>query len=322
MKGLMAANYELRSRTRLRPRHAGVPARARRLRRAHPLPHQRRLGAAARRDEGFYGLGFNFFEGYGLTETAPVLTVTSPKDKPIPGSVGQPLPGHRGQDRQARRDTGVGEVIARGRNVMAGYWEDEARPPPASRTAGSTPATSAASTTTATLSRRPLEGHHRRLERQERLSRRDRGFLPRLALHQGALGGRSARRQRRADRLRGRPRPRARRDAEPRRGARAHRGALPQDLDRSAVLEAGQGVHIWDGDLPKTAKRSIKRRDVVAELARLRRKNEETEGRARARPRASAGRSPGCSTRSRPRRGAGAPTSSWAAASASWASTA
>src|SRR6185503_16925142 len=34
----------------------------------------------------------------------------------------------------------------------------------------------------------------------------------------------------------------------------------------------------WEGDLPKTAKRSIKRREVAAEIARLRRKHEETKG--------------------------------------------
>ena len=39
-----------------------------------------------------------------------------------------------------------------------------------------------------------------------------------------------------------------------------------------------RGVHFWDGDLPKTEKRSIKRREVAAEIARLRRKNEETKG--------------------------------------------
>jgi long-chain acyl-CoA synthetase len=72
----------------------------------------------------FTGLGFDFYEGYGLTETAPVLTVTTPKGKPLPGSVGQPLAGVElkvdGPDAN-----GVGEVIARGRNVMAGYWNDE-----------------------------------------------------------------------------------------------------------------------------------------------------------------------------------------------------
>jgi len=43
----------------------------------------------------FYGMGFDFFEGYGLTETAPVLSVTTPKKKPVLGSVGQPYPASR-----------------------------------------------------------------------------------------------------------------------------------------------------------------------------------------------------------------------------------
>ncbi len=72
----------------------------------------------------FYGMGFDFFEGYGLTETSPVLAVSTPKMKPLAGSVGQPLAGVEvkidGPD-----NSGVGEVIARGKNVMAGYWQDE-----------------------------------------------------------------------------------------------------------------------------------------------------------------------------------------------------
>ncbi len=77
--------------------------------------------------KAFYGMGFNFFEGYGLTETAPVLTVTSPKEKPIAGSVGRPLPGVEVKIADPDPITGVGEVIARGRNVMAGYWENAGR---------------------------------------------------------------------------------------------------------------------------------------------------------------------------------------------------
>lgn len=75
--------------------------------------------------KSFRGLGFNLNEGYGMTEAAPVLTVTAPTGRPIPGSVGQPLPGIdiRIYNPDAR---GVGEVIARGPNIMAGYYGNEA----------------------------------------------------------------------------------------------------------------------------------------------------------------------------------------------------
>ena len=39
-----------------------------------------------------------------------------------------------------------------------------------------------------------------------------------------------------------------------------------------------RSLHFWTEDLPKTAKRSVKRRDVAAEIARLRKKTEETKG--------------------------------------------
>ncbi|MDB4981382.1 MAG: putative long-chain-fatty-acid CoA ligase [Myxococcales bacterium] len=126
LKGLMAANYELRTRTKIDlgvlvflPIHEGFGGRIRYLISG---------GSALPPDvlKAFHGLGFNFFEGYGLTETAPVLTVTSPKDNPIVGSVGKPLPGIEVKLSEPDPVTGVGEVVARGRNVMAGYWEDEA----------------------------------------------------------------------------------------------------------------------------------------------------------------------------------------------------
>ena len=79
---------------------------------------------------------------------------------------------------------------------MAGYWEDERRPPQAIRDGWFH---------TGDLGRfdekgnlylvGPIEGRDRRLQRQERLSRRDRGSVPRLAVHQGAVGRRSARRR-------------------------------------------------------------------------------------------------------------------------------
>src|SRR6185503_4273180 len=73
----------------------------------------------------FQGLGFTILEGYGLTEASPVLTVTRPEHGLLTGSVGRPLPGV--EVRIAEPDaSGVGEVIARGPNVMLGYYSDEA----------------------------------------------------------------------------------------------------------------------------------------------------------------------------------------------------
>jgi long-chain acyl-CoA synthetase len=72
----------------------------------------------------FRGLGFNLNEGYGLTEASPVLTVTRPGGKVVAGSVGQPLPGVEIKIHEPDRK-GVGEVTARGPNVMAGYFGNE-----------------------------------------------------------------------------------------------------------------------------------------------------------------------------------------------------
>src|SRR6185437_15499677 len=72
----------------------------------------------------FQGLGFTILEGYGLTEASPVLTVTRPENRMLTGTVGKPLPGV--EVRIAEPDaSGVGEVIARGPNVMLGYFGNE-----------------------------------------------------------------------------------------------------------------------------------------------------------------------------------------------------
>src|SRR5215210_5563596 len=73
----------------------------------------------------FQGLGFTILEGYGLTEASPVLTVTRPANRMLTGSVGKPLPGVEVKIMEPD-GSGVGEVIARGPNVMVGYFENEA----------------------------------------------------------------------------------------------------------------------------------------------------------------------------------------------------
>jgi long-chain acyl-CoA synthetase len=73
----------------------------------------------------FHGLGFTILEGYGLTEASPVLTVTRPENRMLIGTVGKALPGVEVRISEAD-STGVGEVVARGPNIMLGYYEDEA----------------------------------------------------------------------------------------------------------------------------------------------------------------------------------------------------
>jgi len=71
-----------------------------------------------------HGLGFTVLEGYGLTESSPVLTVARPGNKLLRGSVGKPLPGVEVKIENPD-DNGVGEVVARGQNVMLGYYNNE-----------------------------------------------------------------------------------------------------------------------------------------------------------------------------------------------------
>ena len=83
-------------------------------------------GGSALPDEvhqAFHALGFNITEGYGLTEAAPVLSVAPLGNKRTPGTVGKALPGVEFKIVEPDAE-GIGEVIARGPNVMAGYFGD------------------------------------------------------------------------------------------------------------------------------------------------------------------------------------------------------
>lgn len=82
-------------------------------------------GAALPKDTAklFASMGLHLSEGYGLTEAAPVLTVSKAAPGAKLGNVGKPIPGV--QVKILNPDpSGVGEVLARGPNVMQGYADD------------------------------------------------------------------------------------------------------------------------------------------------------------------------------------------------------
>jgi long-chain acyl-CoA synthetase len=88
--------------------------------------------------------GLPVYEGYGLTETAPVLTSTLVSGEAKPGSVGRPLPGVElrivdsdgdplpGPDPDDELDDergGTGLVAVSGPNLFSGYWPDGSHGP-------------------------------------------------------------------------------------------------------------------------------------------------------------------------------------------------
>jgi len=75
--------------------------------------------------EGFYKrFGQNLYEGYGLTETSPVVALNTPQEH-RPGSVGKPVPGVSvkivDEDGNALGTDKVGEVWLKGPMIMKGY---------------------------------------------------------------------------------------------------------------------------------------------------------------------------------------------------------
>jgi len=73
--------------------------------------------------EGFHNLGLNLLQGYGITETSPIISAESPF-KSKPGTSGEVLDGIQVLIDQPNAD-GEGEIKVKGPNVMLGYYKNE-----------------------------------------------------------------------------------------------------------------------------------------------------------------------------------------------------
>jgi len=72
--------------------------------------------------ESFRSLGLRLYQGYGITETSPVISAES-EGQTAPGSVGRPIEEVevRIEDPNAE---GIGEIVVKGPNVMQGYYKN------------------------------------------------------------------------------------------------------------------------------------------------------------------------------------------------------
>lgn len=83
-------------------------------------------GAAALDEEvekGFNNLGFRILQGYGLTETSPVIAAGTDFDSKI-GSVGKVFPSVKVKIVD-KDEKGIGEIWVKGQSVMNGYYQNE-----------------------------------------------------------------------------------------------------------------------------------------------------------------------------------------------------
>ncbi len=74
-------------------------------------------------EKGFEELGFDLVQGYGLTETSPVIAAETPKSRRL-GSIGKKFNSVEVKIDNPSED-GVGELMAKGPSVMLGYYNND-----------------------------------------------------------------------------------------------------------------------------------------------------------------------------------------------------
>ena len=75
-------------------------------------------------EKGFVSLGFNLLQGYGLTETSPVVAAELTHQRRL-GSIGKKFPSVEVKLENVDPETKVGELLVKGDSVMLGYYEND-----------------------------------------------------------------------------------------------------------------------------------------------------------------------------------------------------
>ncbi|MCG8418235.1 MAG: AMP-binding protein [Proteobacteria bacterium] len=219
--------------------------------------------------KSFHGLGFRLYEGYGMTEASPVIAVMRPNEKTAIGSVGRALPGVDIKIDQPD-DSGIGEVVTKGPNVMEGYYHNPE-------------ATSAVLRAgwlhTGDLGRLDRDGNLYIVGRKKDMILGTSGenvypdeleaiysdspYIKELSIV-GLPSGHTG------ETVAALIVPEYGKDGLSREVIRQRLLQHVQDLTKQLPLHKRLKVyHLWDHDLPKTSTRKVKRGEVVAELSRL-----------------------------------------------------
>ncbi len=74
-------------------------------------------------EKGFNQLGFRMYQGYGLTETSPVIAAEDDKYRRL-GSIGKAFPSLEVKVVDSNEE-GIGELVVKGPSVMMGYYNNE-----------------------------------------------------------------------------------------------------------------------------------------------------------------------------------------------------
>ena len=74
-------------------------------------------------EQKYRNLGLNLVQGYGLTETSPVIGIGTKKYHKV-GSIGKTVPSVEAKVIDCNKE-GIGELIVRGPNIMLGYYQNE-----------------------------------------------------------------------------------------------------------------------------------------------------------------------------------------------------